>query len=156
MIIPEYLLLSAIALITTVIIAAGVVLLLSLSNKRKFPAGTIQDLEKRLEDMAESSTLNFDEFSEYMEQMTEHLEALAEKIMPRTIHVTHAETAIWLVNRVDVSLQTDVDSFTLQIDEQEDGLDETPAKGGSPQGTVSQPGSDITSTDQHVTISMPE
>ena len=124
MIIPEVLFLCAVALITTVTIAAGVVLLLTLSNKRKFPVGTIQDLERRLDDMEESCLLNFDEFTETMEQMTENLEALTEKILPRTIHITHAETAIWVVDRVDVGLQTDVDSFTLQIDVQEDGSKE--------------------------------
>ena len=104
--------------------------------------------------MEESSLLNFDEFTESMEHMTENLEALAENILPRTIHITHSGTATWLVNHVDVGLQTDADSFTLQIDVQEDRLDETPAKEGTPTDKICQPGCEITSTD--VTISMPE
>ena len=89
------------------------------------------------------------ERSQSMEQMTEHLEVLAEKIMPRTIHITNAGTAIYLV---DVGSQTDVDSCTLKIDVHEDGLDDTPAKGGTPKYTICQPGIEITSTDENVTI----
>ena len=66
--------------------------------------------------MEESSQLNFDEFTESTEHMTENLEALAGKILPKAIHIAHAETAICLVDRVDVGLQTDAESCTLQID----------------------------------------
>ena len=91
--------------------------------------------------MTESSQLNFDEFSESMEKMTEHLEGLAEKILPKTIHITHTGTVICSNDRVDVGLQTDVDSCALQIDVQE---------GGTPKV------SEITFTDENVIISMPD
>ena len=67
-------------------------------------------MEGKLKDMESSSELNCDEFTIYLEDMTDNLAKIAERIVPKEIHISHAATSIRVVERYnDVETQTELE-----------------------------------------------
>ena len=51
-------------------------------NNRRLPYEAIKEMEGRLKEMESSSELNCDEFTIYLEDMTDNLAEIAERIVP--------------------------------------------------------------------------
>ena len=105
---PEIFFISAVILISLVILITGSVIIYCKINNRSLPYEAIKDMEGRLKDMESSSELNCDEFTIYLEDMTDNLAKIAERILPKEIHISHAATSIEVEERyTDVETQTE-------------------------------------------------
>ena len=77
--VPEILFLLSVALLCLVAAVTGFLVICCKSKQQKLPDSAIQD---------------FEEFFQKMEQRCDSLEKQADKIKPKTIHISHKETCI--------------------------------------------------------------
>ena len=112
---PEIIFISAVILISLVIFITGFVTICCKINNRSLPYEAIKDMEGRLKDMESSSELNCDEFSIYLEDVTDNLAKIAERIMPKEIHISHEATSIEVEDKcTDVETQTELEILSLE------------------------------------------